>query len=299
MDIYRALKPLYYFSKFTGIATFTLDNNGEFAVKFRDKLLTLAIATAWLLFTLYSLSLSAIEPPSALAAFIDASNIETAFDTAVSFPVMYKNNNLVIISVQQISHIDEAINLYFGKLPNYFAVRKKIVRDINLYLVVLVAILLYSSYVFYILEDTVPSFLYFSVLYVFAYLLNMSKMCFLSFFLDTLTKRFEIVNDVLIRNPKNNIRNVIELHKKLCGISKNVNAAFQVAVLGRISICCMAVMLSLFILITGVIELSNAGFIGISAMIMSLRYVSESVGIIYSFWKLRQEVSTEHIFYRT
>lgn len=299
MDIYKALKPLYYFSKCTGTATFTLEINGEFAVKSRDKVLTLTISTAWLLFTLYSLSLSAVEPPSVLAAFMDTSNIATALDTSVSFPVMYKNNNLVIISIQQINHVDEAINLYFEKCPNNFATRKKIVRHISLYLVVLVAVLLYSSYVFYVLEGTVPSFLYFSVLFVFAYLLNMSKMCFLGFFLDTLTKRFQIVNDVLIRDPENNIRNVIEMHKKLCDISKNVNAAFQVAVLGRISFCCMAVMLALFILITGVIGLADAGFIGISAMVMSSRYVSESVGIIYAFWKLRQEVSIKHVFYRT
>lgn len=294
MDIYKTLKPLYYFGKFTGIATFTLENNGELAVKFRDKLLTLAISTAWLLLTLYALSLSAVEPPTALAAFMDASNIATALDTAVSFPVMYKNNNLVITSVQQISHVDEAINLYFGKLPHYFAARQKIVQHINLYLAVLVGILLYSSYVFSILEDMVPSFLFFSVLFVFAYVLNMSKMCFLGFFLDTLTKRFQIVNDVLNCDAENNIRNVIEVHKKLCDISKNVNAAFQVAVLGRLSICCMGVMLSLFILITGVIELTDVGFIGISAMVMSSRYVSESVGIIYGFWKLRQEVSPKH-----
>lgn len=306
MDLYTTIKPLYYFGKFTGIATYTFDKNCGFEIRTRDKLLTLAISSAWLIITLYSFSLTTFEPTSAITLLMIVSNLATSLDTAVSFPTMYKNSTVIFKNIYKLSQIDESIGPLFRRNLCYLEMRKNIIQKLILYIIMLVCILAYSIYVFcfIIKEGTLHSFLYFTGLFVFAYLLNMSKMCLLIFFTDILTRRLQLVNDILsksytlfkIKNGLDKdsdkaIQSFMKIHRCLCQVSKDVNTIFQMTLLGKVSICSMSVLLCLFVLITGIIGFTKNGFMGLSMIFVASRYTSEVVGIVYQFWKLRVEVS--------
>lgn len=296
MDFYSAIKPLYYVCKLSGVATFSMERRGGFAVRLKDKVITVAISGAFFYINIYTLSdyfgisTTVIGVSSGILGFFEL------FNHAVTFIVMYATKEQVVGCFQGLVHVDFCLKDAVGSHPEYVLARQRIVCCIASYLFIVSLGISYTIYVIYksigeveIGIEDLPVYLIYFAFYAFSYFLNMSKMSMICFFVLEIRKRFEHINTNFSCEPLK-IRRLMKTCTLLRITSRKVNSIFQLLILTKIVTSGTEVLNTLFILCTGMVLLVDDEYLAIFSLIWSCGSVLEVVFIVYGFWAIRVEV---------
>lgn len=291
MDMYEAIKPLYYLSKCTGIAPYTLILNRGFVASQKDKLISLIISVSYITVCLIYVSFSFGNDD--VATVLDGlSRVANLVSVAASLFVMHRKSGLIITSIENIIKFDGGI----GWILRYASTRKMIVRIFMTYLLFLLGYVIYDIWLgkYYFLYNF--SFICYTLYYYSLYVLNMSVLSTMFLLTVELRKRFTFVNKYVQKKSEvvEAVSFVMVKHRELRQICKHTNDVFQASILGRLLVSSITMMYILFNLVTST-TWSNSGYSKMAGMIWFAGHVFEIVAVICCFRKLHKEVTARFL----
>lgn len=285
MDMYEAIKPLYYLSKYSGIAPYTLTPNRGFVTSQKDKLISFTISVTYITVGLIYVSLSFEEDD--VASVLDGiSRVGNLGSVAASLFMMYRNSGLIIMGIENMIKFDGSV----GLISRYASTRKLIIRIFMIYLSFFLVFVAYDVYLaqYYFSYD----FMCFTLYYYSLYMLNMSVLTTMFLLTVELRKRFALINKFVREN--NDVVEaasfVIVKHRELRQICKHTNDTFQATILGRLVVSSITMVYILFNLVT-IPQWNESGFMRFAATIWFWGHAFEIVTIIRCFRKLHNEVT--------
>lgn len=297
MDIYAAIKPLILICKVTGIGTFSISNDtGKLRIRLADKMLTLLISSFLFVYQSWRSMSGFNSYYFSIAIYLAILDYLALFNTAITFLVMYAGKKKIIKFIVDLEDVDFCLKTLTGDHPAYTTTRRAITFWIATYTLQFILLVIYFVYDLcktseeydLKLHSLIQPYLSIIAFMACTSALNMSKMSLLNFFLVELRRRFEHINAHLTLN---NARGIIEVHKVLRDMCKEVTGVFQLLLLTKVLLSALVILDALFPILIGAVEIDRNIDADIAELILSCGVLTDLVIIVYGFCTIRIEVS--------
>lgn len=295
MDLYKAIKPAYYFWKYTGVIAMTYKTDQGFAVLKSDEYLTLGLFFLLLVFVAANFLIfgnSDITSSGVVNAIYLSSITITSI---VNFVILYIQSKPIVNAMIKLNLID--VSLAKGstdmEIP-YSKTRKSIIASLIAYFVVYITLVLLDLYSIFRYYFSISEFCYLLYYYIFG-ILNMSTTILILFFLKEISRRFRAINTKFGLKPERFVKDVkglLQIHRQLRELGKNVNKIFQGILLGKVvssSSVNVYVLFNYFAHWNNVV--ASKGYGAIVSGVWGAGRIFEIVAIVHYFSSVHNEVS--------
>lgn len=299
MDLYDALQPLHFLCKMSGVATFSLNTRNvpqkrKYFVLLRDKILTSIVAT-----TILSLGFADLSQTFRFNNIKDVSRVLTRsgyiFNSLIILTAMYLRKERVIDTIEEIIFVERQLERITNSTICYKKTRRSTLISVSGYAA---SLLVYTACRLFYQRSLIA--LYLCYYYNF-FIMSASSISFLFFFLAELKRGFASIN-VFLKTDISKTHSVIDirqiyqvqkLHRRLREISKEINAIFQVVVLGKLISSTIFTFTTLFTFVVSEWNTFWANGVAVGAAAWLIVIGGEICAIIYFFDSLRSEVSKQ------
>lgn len=263
MDLYTALYPVHAFWRCTGIGAYSLrrgKQTSRYVVLKSDKVIAATAITIAITFNILNVSYGvSSDDVFDISDMLKRSSYNAATLSYVLTMQHYKKH--VITSIENLILANDEIQK-FAQTRNYYHKTRSQVMIISL-LLFSVFVAAFSIDFFY--EDPVANHPLLHLIYYHTnYVLTVSALAMLLFFLNELKRLFKIVNDYLkndihklcllrhgklmdsLEGAKNRIIEIEKIHRLLRSTSKTVNKIFETIIFGKVAATSFFILLVVF-----------------------------------------------------
>lgn len=293
MDLYKAIRPAYYFWKYTGVIAMTYITDQGFVVLKSDEYLTLGlffillvfVAANFLLFDYIDKTSSGVLNAIYLSSF--------TMTSIINFVILYVHSKSIVNAMIKLNLIDVSLKKENMEIP-YSKTRKSIIASLIIYFVIYITLVLLDLYSILRYHFSISKFCYLLYYYTFG-ILNMSTTILILFFLKEICRRFRAVNTKFGQKPGRFVKEVkclLQIHRQLRELGKNVNNIFQGILLGKVvssSSVNVYVLFNYFVYWNTVVASNRYG--AIVWGVWGVGRIFEIVAIVHYFSSVHNEVS--------